>query len=174
MIQPRHASLAAALASLLSACSPRPEAAEPGAPGAEPETAPSILATTGLDPIALTLTLDPAAAGKLKDMGERVIVSAMYYAHARPGAASEEAPDGMLDLGTEEFVVEAASQTLSLSPAPLSSETAERSVDGVVRLLVNVYTAREAAPDNLIHCGIIDGPVVELAGAPQAVSCEML
>lgn len=38
----------------------------------------------------------------------------------------------------------------------------------------NVFSARWTSEDNLIDCGFLDGPLAELAAAPQDLICKLI
>lgn len=122
------------------------------------------------DKIRIAISFDEATVAKLTSLGEWVTVSAYYSGDpAREDAPTDEM--GMVYLGHEEAQIFPANQTVELggflSGAPL---------DWVTEPLinVNVYSARFVDQNNILNCGIVDGPVAGLAGADQSISCTLL
>jgi hypothetical protein len=120
--------------------------------------------------VTLVIRFDPAAAQALAASGERVVVAGYFYGDPAPGAT--ETPDevGYINLGTEEVTIRPQDARLtlgaSLSNAPLDQVTAPM-------VNVNVYSARWTHEDNLLDCGVVDGPVAAMT-APQEVFCKLL
>jgi hypothetical protein len=123
------------------------------------------------DPIRLNLSFDDQTRLTLAQIGERVTVNVWLY-----GEPTDEGQDftdemGQVYLGTETYDIWPVDQTLliggSLGGAPM---------DIVVQPMVNVnvYTSRIKDENNLINCGIVDGPFAELAINTQAITCSML
>ena len=120
--------------------------------------------------ITITITFDEASRARLISLGEWVTVSAYYSGEpAREDAPTDEM--GMVYLGHEEAQIFPSDQVVELggflSGAP---------VDWVKEPLinVNVYSARFVDENNILNCGIVDGPVGELSGADQTISCTLL
>lgn len=120
--------------------------------------------------VAIAISFDEATIAKLTSLGEWVTVSAYYSGDpAREDAPTDEM--GMVYLGHEEANIFPANQTVELggflAGAPL---------DWVSEPLinVNVYSARFVDQNNILNCGIVDGPVGALSGAVQTISCTLL
>ena len=120
--------------------------------------------------IAIIISFDEATIARMTSLGEWVTISAYYSGDpAREDAPTDEM--GMVFLGHEEANIFPANQRIelggSLTGAPL---------DWVVTPLVNVnvYSARFVDENNILDCGIVDGPVPELAQADQTISCTLL
>lgn len=122
--------------------------------------------------ISLEVQLDPAALAKLQKLDEAVVVSAWFS--GEPTADNTIALDdmGMVWLGNEEFTIwpqASAKLTLGsgLSAAPVASVIAPM-------INVNVYSARFISEDNLLDCSLVDGPLADLAKAPQVITCKLI
>lgn len=121
----------------------------------------------------VALTFTPDAAAKLSGMDERVVIDTMFYGVAREGSsASNEI--GQVDLGAKEIEVQAVDQTVSVSPPPFMPGPMSEITDDGPRLLINVYSARRAAEDNLLSCGIFDDGVGAIPATPIAIHCELI
>lgn len=149
----------------LAACSPAPgDAAGPDAAAAPPS------------PYAfqVNLTLTPRAADKLAATKERVTVAAMYFG----APASEDAPgvdDHVMEAPLGEDLVE-VDPVNAVVTAPGTGFDAQflSSVKGDPEVLVNVYSARKTHENNLLSCGIYQGPVAMAQKKPVDIRCDLI
>ena len=133
------------------------------------------LATPAMaDPVPVVtvhITFDPAAAKALVDRGEWFIVSTYFSGDPAPDSTLPEDEVGQVYLGAETVTLWPADQTVtlgsSLAAAPLSQSLAPN-------LNVNVFSARFSGQDNLLDCGIVDGPMADMAAAVQEIHCSLL
>ncbi len=122
-------------------------------------------------PIRVELTFSPRALQELAGLSEMVTVSAFYFGEPAPGATIEPDEEGLIFLGLEEHVIWPVPQ-----PVVLGGNLAAMPVGQVAipQLNVNVYSARFGAEDNLLDCGLIEGPVQDFTGKPQAIACKLI
>ena len=120
--------------------------------------------------ISIAISFDEATIARLTSLGEWVTVSAYYSGEpAREDTPTDEM--GMVYLGHEEAQIFPANQTVELggflAGAPL---------DWVKEpfINVNVYSSRFVDENNILNCGILDGPLGELTGADQTINCTLL
>lgn len=120
--------------------------------------------------VGIVINFDEATIARLTSLGEWVTVSAYYFGDpAREDAPTDEM--GMVYLGHEEANIYPANQRIELGgfldAAPL---------DWVVEPLVNVniYSARFVDENNILNCGIVEGPVAALSAIDQTISCTLL
>ncbi len=122
------------------------------------------------DGVTVELVLDPAVEAELLARGEWVIVNAWYYGDpALDSVPMDEM--GLVFLGEEEATVFPVSQTITLG-----GFTGGAPRDWVIEPIVNVnvFSARLTDQNNLLDCGIVEGPVAELSGAVQTITCGLL
>jgi hypothetical protein len=163
----------AALAiALLAACQPAapPPAAE------EPAVVEEVVAPEAMNfamPFTVKVNLSPAAAEKLAATEESVLVDVMYYGEPKDEAAKAglEAGDPGVWLGTETLKIEGADMIMPV-PGNFENAIAAEKVNGGVRALVNVYSARITNADNILSCGIIDETLEVLAETEGGVSVD--
>jgi hypothetical protein len=43
-----------------------------------------------------------------------------------------------------------------------------------VQLLINVYSGRKSSPNNLLDCGIYEGPMQAVQGKSIPISCKLI
>ena len=154
------------LAPALSACAPDsgPEAA--AVPEAETTRTPY-----GFD---VQLTLTPRAAEKLASTDEAVIVSAMYFGMPVSDTAPGLDEHGMeIGLGGDDVEV-APQSALVVVPGAGFDATNIASVKGEPEVLVNVYSARKTHENNLISCGIYQGPISMAQKKPVDIQCDLI
>jgi hypothetical protein len=119
----------------------------------------------------VTLAYSAAAAAKLSEAKEQVIVDAAYYGEPNPGFEPTE--PGGVDLGSEQHSV-----TPDVAAVPFAAKVdaakAAKEVKGEPRVLINVYSARLSSPDNLLDCGIHDGPIADAKSAEIRIACKLI
>lgn len=164
----KNASLLILPLMILAACGPAPaDAPAPtaAAEGAEPAS------PYGFE---VNLTLTPRAVERLASTDERVTVSAMYYglpvSDTAPGIDKEMEEVGLggddVEVMPENAVVKA--------PGTGFDATYIKSVKGEPEVLVNVYSARKTHENNLLSCGIYQGPVTMAQKKPVDIQCDLV
>lgn len=149
----------------LVACSPAPDAAGPEAGLAAPP-----------NPYAfeVNLTFTPRVAEKLAATKERVIVDAAYF-----GAAASETAPGVDDYGQDvglggDMIEVDPVNALVKAPGTGFDPTNIASIKGEPEVLVNVYSARKTHTDNIISCGIYQGPVKMAQKQSLDIRCDLI
>lgn len=153
---------------IFTACSP--------APADTPAVTPTAETAEAANPYAfeVNLTLTPRAAERLSSTDERVTVSAVYYglpvSDTAPGVNDEM---GEVELGGEDVEVMPQSSVVKV-PGTGFDPAHIKSVKGEPEVLVNVYSARKTHENNLISCGIYQGPVSMAQKKPVDVQCDLI
>ena len=121
--------------------------------------------------LTLHISFDAASATKLQEAGEMVIISSYYWGDPVAGHVLPVNEMGELYLGGEQATVWPNEQTItiggSLGGAPLGNVEAPM-------VNVNIYSARITNPDNLLDCGIVDGPSDALSKSTQEITCKLI
>ena len=152
---------------LLAGCSPAP-APEPAA-GAEEAAAPVSPYAFGIN-----LTLTARAAERLASTDERVIVDAMFYGLPVKDDAPGVNPEGMeVGLGSSQIEVAPETAVVKVTGEGFDA-TYMTSVKGEPEVLVNVYSARKTHENNLLSCGIYQGPVPMAQKKPVDIQCDLI
>lgn len=119
------------------------------------------------------LTLTPRAAEKLVATKERVIVNSMFW--GAPNAAAKPSVDEMGQIPLGEDFVEVAPESATVTvPAANFDPDALANIEGAPQVLVNVYSARKVHADNLLDCGIYEGPVAMAQQKPVDIRCDLI
>ena len=121
--------------------------------------------------ITLQITFDPAALAALQTRGEGVIISAHYA--GEPNATSTMPLDemGWIYIGAEQITINPEDRIVDIG-AGLGG-TALTMTD-MPMVNVNVFSARFTDDDNLLDCGIVDGPVADYLGTTQTITCKLI
>lgn len=121
--------------------------------------------------VTLHISFDAASATKLQEAGEMVIVSSYFWGDPAMGNVLALNEMGQLYLGAEQATVWPNGQTISighsLAGAPIGNVEAPM-------VNVNVYSARITSEDNLLDCGIVDGPTDALSKSTQEIACKLI
>lgn len=158
--------LAILFGAALAACAP---ASSPEAPAtSEPEVASSPYS------FEVNLTLTQRAADMLASRDEAVNIAAMYFGEP----VSETAPGidehGIeIPLGRDDIEV-APRSALVAAPGTGFDATYMASVQGEPEVSVNVYSARKMHENNLLDCGIYQGPVATARKKPVEIKCDLI
>lgn len=120
------------------------------------------------------LTLTPRAVEKLTAMSEMVTVAGMYW--GEPSEIGKPRADdvGQINLGRDDINVQPASRIVLLPGAAIDPAVLETDVAGAPQVLVNVFTARMAHEDNLINCGIYEGPISMAQAKAVDIRCDLI
>lgn len=148
----------------LLACSPAPTAVDPGT---------QVTAAPGPYAFDVQLTLTPRAAEKLVATRERIIVAGMFWGAPNAAALPTAYEMGQIPLG-EDFVEVAPESANVTVPAANFDPAQLPNVEGAPQVLVNVYSARKTHEDNLLSCGIYEGPVAMAQKQAVDIQCDLI
>lgn len=130
--------------------------------------------TTTVPGLTVALSLSRRARQTLVSRKETIIVSADVTGFPKPGTPKHLIDgEGQVDLG--DFTAEILPgqngdfKSLSLKSAPLRY-TDKRGP----QLLVNVYSGRKSSPNNLIDCGIYEGPLSAAQNKSIPIACKLI
>ncbi len=120
------------------------------------------------------ISLSPKAAAKLAELHEGVVGAAYYY--GRPTRAARKHADdvGQINLDAETVTVEPNQKTIAFTGKVVRRSLVSWLVKRQVLVTVNVYSARRSGPDNLLDCGIYDGPVTAAAARTPKIACKLI
>ena len=123
--------------------------------------------------VSLALSFSETAREELTSRGERVIVDLMPYGEPAPGVDTDESP--VIDLSFAEIVreVEPLDGTVMFT-FPVNADAIATQIIGEPRLLVNVYSARLAGPDNILDCGLLDDTLTAAEAAATPIACKLI
>ena len=128
-------------------------------------------AVHGTHAFAIDVVLTPAAVSRLSALHEKVAVAAYYSGLPAPGVQAGQ--DGQVDLGSENVEFAPPQSRAAFSGAVISDNDL-KSIAGKPRVLINVFSARHANPDNLLDCAIFDGEIAEAQARTPRITCDLL
>ena len=121
----------------------------------------------------IQIALTPRAAAKLASLGEGITVAAMYSGSPKPAYRRQADEEGRLYLGDERITAPGRA-----GPVRITGSKVLRNrlgwVRGPVVVLINVYSARLKGPNNILDCGIYEGPVAAIAASDSTIRCDLI
>lgn len=123
---------------------------------------------------AVDVSLSPAAARKLEQAREGIVVDAMFW--GEPAAAFRKKADemGQIDLGSEKVELPGSGGRAVITGRSVQRARLPWIKGHPPQVLVNVYSARHSGPDNLLACDIFEGEPATAAAAPRAIHCKLI
>ena len=136
-----------------------------------PKPAPPATAPAGF---TVKVTYSQKAMDKLIASKETVIVVGYLYGLPKAGTPKRDIDGvGQVDLGeVKREIVPAASATFdSVKPDQALIKWVN---DQGLQILINVYSGRKSSPNNLLDCGIYEGPLATIQGQSVPISCKLI
>lgn len=130
--------------------------------------------TTPYPGVTVILNDSPQAQQALVSRKETVIVSASITGFPKPGTPRKDLDgEGQVDLGnfTREILPgrNGVFKTFALNKAGLT-----RLDQRGPQLLINVYSGRKSSPNNLLDCGIYQGPLQAVENHSIPIACKLI
>jgi hypothetical protein len=118
---------------------------------------------------SLNMTFEPATATRLAEIGEKVVISVLYFGEPAEGNTQLLDDMGQVALAEETVTIEPVDQTVTLGAG-----LAEAPVESVTRTRMNInfLPAGEGTEEVSLWCGIIDAFVDEADGKSAPVTCQ--
>ena len=122
----------------------------------------------------VTLTYSPKAMQTLVSRKETVIVVGYLYGFPKPGTPKRDIDEiGQVDLG--EVKQEIAPGATAIFDTIQPDAALAKWIDSHgLQLLINVYSGRKSSPNNLIDCGLYEGPLKDVQGKSIPIACKMI
>lgn len=122
----------------------------------------------------VTVALSDKARKRLADGKETIVVAAYLNGNPKPGALKQYISEtGEIDLGEEQTEIVPGADA-SFGEIKLKKDALEQTDDQGPLLLVNVYSGRKSSPDNLLDCGINQGPLRAVQHTSISISCKLI
>ena len=125
----------------------------------------------GVYAFTVEVVLTPAAAARLQALHEKVAVIADYSGLPAPGV--QATPDGQVDLGSETVELAPTEGRAAFTAAAIDGGDL-KTIAGKPRVLINVVSARHAAPDNLLDCGIFEDDITVAQAKTPRITCDLI
>ncbi len=120
-----------------------------------------------------TLTFTPAATEKMKSLGQKAVVEALYYGLPTEASKAKANEEGQITLGEDQVDVDATSQTVKLSGLGVNQAVLKQITGGAVHVVVWAYSSPTAGTANQLDCSKADGLVSDFKAKPAAVACDV-
>jgi hypothetical protein len=120
------------------------------------------------------LTFSDKASQTLLARKETVVVAAYLWGGPKPGTPKRYIDHiGQVDLGEVDSEV-APDKDAAFGDFKLKKETLQLIDSNGPQLLINVFSGRKSSPDNLLDCGIYEGPLKSAREANIKVACKLI
>jgi len=141
---------------------------------AEAGNAKAAPATVRFEGFSVRMTYSPQAMKTLTVRKETVIAAAYLYGFPKPGTPRRYIDhEGKMDM--DSFQVESMpGQDAIFKEIELKKADLERTDERGPQLLINVFSGRKSSPDNLLDCGIYEGPLKAVADQAIDISCKLI
>ncbi|MCE1235736.1 MAG: hypothetical protein LWW93_05195 [Hyphomicrobiales bacterium] len=127
---------------------------------------------------SVVVTLSAEARADLTRRKEQVTVAAMYSGEPTREATKKKIDNeiGEVDLGHEELTrpIPGGKETFAFAGKAFDAKRVKWIKPGAASVLINVYSARKAADDNLLDCGIFQDTVTLANSKPIEIACKLI
>ena len=111
---------------------------------------------------------------KLVSGKETVIVAGYLYGFPKQGTPRKYVDEmGQIDVGEVKDEV-APGTTAAFDHIKLEPAMSKWFDSQGPQLLINVYSGRKSSPNNLLDCGIYEGPLAAVQGQSIPISCKLI
>ena len=120
------------------------------------------------------VTYSQKAMQTLTSRKETVIVVGYLYGFPKQGTPKRDIDDvGQVDLGEVKDEIAPGATAAFDKIKPNQALLKWLDSDGL-QLLINVYSGRKSSPNNLIDCGLYEGPLKDVQGQTIPISCKLI
>ena len=136
----------------------------------------AVPATAADNPMSFSIevSLSPKAAAKLAAMKERIEAAALWYGDPTPAARKRADETGNINLGSETLRLPGTGGRLDFTGKPVKTDRIAWVAKREVKLNLNVYSARQGGPDNVLDCTFFDDDIRIARAKPVAVLCKLI
>ena len=122
----------------------------------------------------LAISYSPRAAAEMARRHEALTISVFYEAEPSRAGARHANEEGGINLGDDTFTVPARSGPVAVTGRGFLAAQLAWVRPGTTRVNVNLYSARRSGPDNILECGLVEGPLAQIAGRTHPVRCKLI
>ncbi len=120
------------------------------------------------------IRLSPRAMADLTRRRETIVVDVSFEGGPRPGAPKNLTSDMGEVIGLGEQEVEVAPGATARFSKVQANQEALKWVNGTPNILINVFSGRKSSGDNLLECGIYEGPLSTIADSVLPIDCKLI
>ncbi len=123
--------------------------------------------------IQVDVSLSPAAAARLANPKETIVVDTEFY--GVPISAQLRAKfQGRLNVAPEKTIEIPGAGVATIVVPPYDTSKLSQIEGGAVDVAIEVYSGRLSSPDNLLACDVVDDGVALAASKPVAIHCKLI
>jgi len=138
-------------------------------PSAKPAALPDIVPG-----FTVTVTYSQKAMATLVAGKETVIVVGYLYGFPIKGTPKQDVDHvGQIDMGQVKKEI-APGATATFDHVKLNKPMMKWMDSQGPQVLINVYSGRKSSPNNLLDCGIYEGPLQAIQGQSTPISCKLI
>jgi hypothetical protein len=147
------------------------QTAQPAAPQSSAQSAATVPDYPGF---TVKLTFSDKASKTLLARKETVVVAAYLWGYPKPGTPKHYIDDiGQVDLGEVKSEV-APDKDAAFGDFKLKNDPLQQVDSRGPQLLINAFSGRKSSPNNLLDCGIYEGPLKSAREANIKVACKLI
>ena len=122
----------------------------------------------------VAVKLSPKAKAELTTKGETVVVSVSLEGAPKPGTPKKYVGEDGQVMGLGDQTVEVIPGSTARFSKLQANKEALAWVQGAPGVLINVYSGRKASKDNVLDCGIYEGPLSTIADSVVPITCKLI
>lgn len=122
----------------------------------------------------LEISYSPRAAAEMARRHEALTISAYYEAEPSRAGARHANEEGGINLGDDTLTVPGRSGPVAVTGRGFLPARLAWIRPGTIRVNVNLYSARRSDPDNILDCGLVEGPLAQIVGRTHPVRCKLI
>ncbi len=129
-----------------------------------------------IDSYDVQISLSSAVETKLKNSGETITISAVYFGEPLAGKSHRKltAEDGNIYFNNEEEKSILGADTVTMGHVKYDSDLLKHIVGGEPNVLINVHSSRKKFENNLLDCDIFQDKVSVAAKTPIVLNCKLI
>ena len=127
-----------------------------------------------VQPVTVEVTLSPQAAARLAALHEGVTVAASFAGDPVAAARRQVDERGQVSRAGESVPIADPPGRVVVTGAGVTEAKMRLLRNRNVHLLINVFSARRAVPDNILFCGLFDDSAALAAREPVRINCKLI
>lgn len=123
---------------------------------------------------SVDVALSPKAAARLAALNEKIAVAAYWFGEPTRAARRHANEMGQISLGTEEIRIPGTGGRAQMTGQPAQAEHFGWVKDGAVQVNVNVFSARQSGPNNILACDLFEDAAALAHARPIPLLCKLI
>ena len=159
---------------VLGGCRKTPSVAERGKEPATGQGTPTLHDGAQQPGFDVAVKLSPRAKAELLARSETIIVDVSFIGGPKAGTPTRYVGQDGQVIGLGDQRVEVAPGATARFGHLLADRVALSYVEGAPEVLVNVYSGRKSSKDNVLDCGVYEGPLSTVADSVVPIDCKLI